>query len=103
MGKNLKKIQDMLDGNSGRKIVVGEHSIKSTETRNVGDKWTDSDGIEWEQKEGYRSQVSKMGKVGIFSKQCKDCDKVITNSNNTHPMDFILWKKQQRCYINVDK
>ena len=39
----------------------------------VGDKWTDSDGVEWEQKEGYRSKVSKFN-MGIFSKQCKDCE-----------------------------
>ena len=97
MGKNLKKIQGMLDGQGTGKIVVGDHSIKSSETRSVGDRWTDSDGVEWEQKEGYRSQVSRMGKVGMFSKQCKDCDKVIAG-NNMHPLDWVLWKKQQRCF-----
>ena len=97
MGKNVKKIQDMLTGNYGGKIQVG-YGDQESKHHQVGDRWTDSDGVEWEQKNGFYTKVNSMPAVGIFSKQCKDCDKVITNSNNTHPMDFILWKKQQRCF-----
>ena len=39
MGKNLQKVQDMLDGNYKTKIQVGGYS-KSDENREVGDKWT---------------------------------------------------------------
>ena len=63
MGKNLQRVQDMLDGNYKSKIMVGEHSIKSSEHRKVGDKWTDSDGIEWEQKNGYRVRINNKIKV----------------------------------------
>ena len=52
MGKNLQKVQDMLDGNYKNKIQVGYSS--QDEHRKVGDKWVDSDGNHWEQKKGLR-------------------------------------------------
>ena len=55
MGKNLQKVQDMLDGNYKTKIQVGQYA-PTEETRKVGDKWVDSDGNHWEQKEGYRTK-----------------------------------------------
>ena len=91
MSKNLQKVQDMLDGNYKNKIQVGYST--SEETRKVGDKWTDSDGIQWEQKNGYRSKVSKLANVGIFERQCKDCDAGIVKAwdKDTHKADG-------RCY-----
>ena len=65
MSKNLRKVQDMLDGNYKTKIQVGAIPDNVHEGRKVGDKWTDSDGVEWEQKQGYRSKVSKMAPVGL--------------------------------------
>ena len=56
---------DKLTTDDIQKMVRGEHSsqnriqvavgtdYKPTITRHVGDKWTDEDGNEWEQKEGY--------------------------------------------------
>ena len=38
----------MLDGTYGGKTQVGYS--QTDEVRKVGDKWTDSDGYEWEQK-----------------------------------------------------
>ena len=72
MGKNLQKVQDMLDGNFQSKIQVGYS--KTEERREIGDRWFDSDGKEWEQKDGYISSVSKTPARGIFDKVCKDCD-----------------------------
>ena len=69
---NLRRVQSALDGNYDRKSQVG-YTPDSVD-RKVGDRWVDSDGIEWEQKNGYYSRVSKI-KRGIFSKQCKDCKK----------------------------
>ena len=48
--KNLSNIQDMLDGNYKEKLQVGQYN-PTDERREVGDKWSDSDGQEWEQKE----------------------------------------------------
>ena len=92
MGKNLQRVQDMLDGNHKRKIQVGYS--KTEEVRKVGDKWTDSDGIEWEQKNGYRIRINnKMANVGIFKGKCKDC-----NSGILKPWDKDTHKADGRCY-----
>ena len=92
MSKNLQKVQDMLDGNYKNKIQSGYIGEKEVE-RNVGDKWTDSDGIEWEQKNGYRMKVSKLPNVGIFKGTCKTCDKGILK-----PWDKDVYKADGRCY-----
>ena len=44
IGKNIKKVAEMLDGSYGqRKITVGQYQ-PTEEVRKVGDRWTDSDG-----------------------------------------------------------
>ena len=92
MGKNLQKVQDMLDGNHKNKIQVGGYS-KSDEKREVGDKWTDSDGNEWEQKEGYRTKNTREGQHHSWDKKCSGCKKLIVKKwdKDTHKADG-------RCY-----
>ena len=91
MGKNIQKVKDMLDGNYKHKIQSGY--TPTEEKRKIGDIWTDSDDRTWEQKDGFRVQVSKMANVGIFERQCKDCDTGITKAwdKDTHKADG-------RCY-----
>ena len=89
--KNLQKVQDMLDGKGTGKIQVGYE--KTEQKRKIGERWTDSDGKEWIQKEGYRESVSKLPNVGIFDKQCKDCDKPCTKS-----FDVETYNRMDRCY-----
>ena len=92
--KNLAKVQSMLDGDFKSKIQVGTHNPKSVHSgRKVGDKWTDSDGVEWEQKEGYRSKIRRMPDVGMFSKQCKDC-----NTPCIKKFDKDTYNRMGRCY-----
>ena len=72
--KNLQKVQDMLDGKGTGKIQVGYSTAK--ETHKVGDRWFDSDGREWEQKNGYRTNVTKLANKGVAN-QCSDCNTYI--------------------------
>ena len=65
--KNLAKVQSMLDGTYGGKIQSGY--TPTEEVRKVGDKWIDSEGYEWEQKEGFRVKNSVMPAVGMFNHQ----------------------------------
>ena len=95
MSKNIQKVQDMVDGNYKSKIQVGMHTTEDVHAnRKVGDKWTDSDGVEWEQKEGYRSKVSKLAAKGLGD-QCsmEDCKKLIIK-----PWDKDTYKADGRCY-----
>ena len=93
--KNLAKVQSMLDGTYGGKIQSGY--TPTDEQREVGDKWTDSDGYEWEQKEGFRVKVSKLPAVGMFNHQCKDCGKNCS-PKMAKPWDRDCFKADGRCY-----
>ncbi len=90
--KNLSRVQSMLDGTYQDKIQVGAIVNNPHANRKVGERWKDSDGVEWEQKEGYRSKVTKIN-VGIFSKVCKDCEKPCTDK-----LDKDTWTRMERCY-----
>ena len=89
--KNLQKVQDMLDGKHERKIISGY--MPTEETRKVGDRWFDSDGKEWEQKNGYRVNITKLADRGIEDHQCSDCEKFIVT-----PWDKEIFKFNNRCY-----
>lgn len=56
---NAESLKQMLEGkhSSQNKVQVAIGTYNPTITRKVGDTWTDSDGILWEQKEGYAARV----------------------------------------------
>jgi hypothetical protein len=94
--KNLAKVQSMLDGTYGGKIQSGYSPTQ--EIRNVGDKWTDSEGYKWEQKDGFRVKSGGGSvSVGMFSHQCKDCKKNCS-PKTAKPWDRDTWKADGRCY-----
>ena len=93
MGKNLAKVQDMLDGNYKNKIQVGVGDQEAEETRKVGDKWTDSDGNEWEQKEGYRTKNTSNIRHHSWDNKCSSCKKLIVKA-----WDKDVHKADGRCY-----
>ena len=94
--KNLAKVQSMLDGTYGGKIQSGYSSVQ--EHRKVGDKWVDSEGYEWEQKDGF--QVKSGGSMparGMFNHQCRDCGKNCS-PKMAKPWDRDTFKADGRCY-----
>ena len=92
---NLQKVQSMLDGDYKSKTQVGYSTVE--EHRKVGDKWIDSDGYEWEQKEGFRVKLSNTPAVGMFNHQCKDCEKNCS-PKMAKPWDRDVFKADGRCY-----
>ncbi len=92
MSKNLQKVKEMLDGNYKNKIQVGHIPDNVHANREIGDKWTDSDGVQWEQKNGYRSKINKLVSVGLGD-QCSDCKKLIVKG-----WDKDSYKWNERCY-----
>tara|TARA_Y100000592_G_scaffold70087_1_gene109011 strand:- start:3801 stop:4331 length:531 start_codon:yes stop_codon:yes gene_type:complete len=93
--KNLSKVQSYIDGTYEGKTQVGYSP--TDEVRKVGDKWTDSDGYEWEQKEGFRVKNSVMPAVGMFNHQCKSCNKNCS-PKMAKPWDRDCFKADGRCY-----
>ena len=93
--KNLAKVQSMLDGTYGGKTQVGYSTVK--QHREVGEKWTDSEGYEWEQKKGFQVKKSVMPAIGMFNHQCKDCGKNCS-PKMAKPWDRDCFKADGRCY-----
>ena len=95
MSKNLAKVQDMLDGNFKTKIQVG-FSEEAEPIRKVGDKWTDVDGIPWEQKDGYKVK-GRLATSDVthhsWDKKCSECEDLILK-----PWDKDTHKADGRCY-----
>ena len=92
MSKNLEKVQDMLDGNYKSKIQVGVGDQEVEQTRKVGDKWIDSDGNEWEQKEGYRTKNTREGHHYSWDMKCSDCESLIIKIHIPLMVDVIIVK-----------
>ena len=97
MGKNLQRVQDMVDGKNTGKIIVGQYN-PTDKKREIGERWIDSDDKEWEQKDGYRSSVTKINK-GIWE-TCNDCDKAILSRWDKHM--YGLHQKCRTCQINFE-
>ena len=93
MSKNIQKVQDMVDGNFKHKTQVSMNVDEDVHAnRKVGDTWTDAEGDQWEQKNGYRSKVTKLAAVGLGDK-CSDCEKLIVKA-----WDKDVYKWNKRCY-----
>jgi hypothetical protein len=82
----------MLDGKGTGKIQVGQYTGVD-EHRKVGDKWVDSDGNHWEQKEGYRTKNTSNRAHHSWDEKCSGCEKLIIK-----PWDKDVYKADGRCY-----
>lgn len=56
---SIQDVKDILAGKheSQNKLQFGMAEYAPTVTRKVGDRWVDSEGVQWEQKEGYSARV----------------------------------------------
>jgi acetyl-CoA synthetase len=100
--QNIRAITQMLSGThkSQTKTTVGYQS-KKDEPRNVGDKWVDSNGVEWEQKDGYKVSSAKVLdavrnalKSYMLPKICPTCNKDMKDNKYNRKM----WKVHKMCF-----
>ena len=74
MHKSRKLIIDTVFGREDNtQRVFGYDKVEDTTKREVGERWTDSDGKEWEQKEGFKIAVSQMDDVREFLQKMNTC------------------------------
>ena len=73
MHKTRKLIIDTVFGRTDNTQRVFGYEKESEKKREVGERWTDSDGKEWEQKEGFKSSVNKMDDVREYLKKLTTC------------------------------
>ena len=99
MGKNIRKIQQMLAGEFNKSSQVGYTPERVD--RKVGDVWTDSEDIKWEQRKGYKIKISGLPGVGILGDQCKDCKKGILRKG-VHRDTYNRMGRCYHCQINFE-
>jgi len=92
--KNLSKVQSMLDGDFKRKIQVGAIQEDVHANREIGERWFDHDGKEWEKTSWGRKTVDKLPGVGLGD-NCsnEECGKLIVKK-----WDKDVFKADGRCY-----
>ena len=66
LDKNLSKIQSMVDGTFGGKIQSGYVANNVHANREIGERYFDHDGKEWECKgDNYRVSVNKLPRTDV--------------------------------------
>lgn len=74
MHKSRKLIIDTVFGRTDNtQRVFGYEKVEDTTKREIGERWVDSDGQEWEQKEGFKSKVTQMDDVREYLKKLTTC------------------------------
>jgi len=71
--KSRKLIIDTVFGREDNTQRVHGYEGDVEQKREVGEVWTDKDGKEWEQKEGYKTNVSMMDDVRAFLDKLNTC------------------------------
>lgn len=71
--KSRKLIIDTVFGRTDDNQNVFGYEKEADQKREVGEIWTDSDGREWEQKEGFKINTTKMDEVREFLKKVTTC------------------------------
>ena len=73
MHKSRKLIIDTVFGREDNTQRVHGYEGEAEKKREVGERWVDKDGKEWEQKEGYKINITKMDDVREYLKQLTTC------------------------------
>jgi hypothetical protein len=73
MHKSRKLIIDTVFGREDNTQRVFGYEKETEIKREVGEKWVDSDGQEWEQFEGFKSKVTQMDDVREYLKKLTTC------------------------------
>lgn len=109
--QNIKAIRQMLDGvhktQTKNTVTFSDVQLTSDTVRNIGDTWTDENGIEWEQRSGFRIRKGKLNEIRdliLAETQVPDtCPKC--HNPMTKRLDKKFWKLEKHCFdcqINLE-
>jgi hypothetical protein len=68
-----KKVIDTVFGRDGNTQKTFGYEGDELKKREIGETWTDSSGVTWEQKDGYKTTVSKLDDVRQYLSSLKEC------------------------------
>jgi len=101
--RNIDAIKKMLDGNhktqSRKTVSFSDVKMTTDTTHAVGDVWTDENGVEWEQRNGFKIKKGKLDElrtliaVNSMPKDCPKCGKEMRHRN-----DIKFWKLEKHCF-----
>ena len=71
--KSRQLVIDTVFGRTDDNQTTFGYEKKADKKREVGEKWVDSNGVEWEQKEGFKTNLTKMDEVREFLQKISKC------------------------------
>lgn len=97
MHKSRKLIIDTVFGRTDNNQTQFGYEGEVEKKREVGEIWTDKDGKEWEQKEGYRTNITKMDDVRAYLDKLSNCSKEDCKTIQYSSADKKLIRKTGMC------
>ena len=103
MHKSRKLIIDTVFGRQDNNQRVFGYDGEVKEKKEVGDKWTDNDGKEWEQKEGFVSAVTQMDDIRKYLDKLNTCSNTECQTTKPSMADKKLIRKTGLCIVCLAK
>ena len=97
MHKSRKLIIDTVFGRTDNTQRVHGYEGEAEQKREVGEVWTDKDGKEWEQKDGFKINRSKMDDVREYLSKLNTCSAEDCNTIQYSSSDKKLIRKTGLC------
>ena len=97
--RNIDAVKKMLDGNhrTQTKTSVSLNVKEAPIKREVGERWTDENGKEWEQRDGYKISVTKTLDLLAqhrMPEHCPNCNNVMAKKH----LDERMWRIHKMCF-----
>lgn len=104
MHKSRKLIIDTVFGKEDNtQKVFGYEKESDNVKREIGERWIDSDGKEWEQKEGYKSMVSQFDDLRQYLQKLTTCSSEKCETSKYSKADKKLIVKTGYCILCLSK
>jgi len=71
--KSRQLVIDTVFGRTDDNQTTFGYEKEADKKREIGEKWVDSDGVQWEQKDGFRTNLTKMDEVREFLQKINRC------------------------------
>ena len=97
MHKSRKLIIDTVFGRTDNNQTHFGYEGEVEKKREVGEIWTDKEGKEWEQKEGYKTNVTRMDDIRAYLDKLSNCSKEDCTSVQYSSADKKLIRKTGMC------
>jgi hypothetical protein len=103
MHKSRKLIIDTVFGRTDNNQTHFGYEGEVEEKREVGERWTDKEGKEWEQKEGFKVAVTQMDDVRQFLQKLSICSSEDCKTESYSNADKKLIRKTGMCIVCLAK